>query len=208
MRDIYYFILIVLLLAVGVWWLRQSPVQVAPGQSAPNNPVQTSALGVASWKHKGFVIRPLARYEIIGRVLLKQRVSTGASSRISSYDLALGFGPLSDPANYQHFHYSYSGRILYVEVPENRQKIVRGTPLLDELYRKKYSYISNNHLICASAAISDKLDGLRQNQTVRLKGYLVEATDTAGQTATLTSSLSLTDQLCEVIWVEDVEVLP
>ncbi len=191
----------IILASIGaIWWFNHCPVTPTPGQTAPNDPIQTEVHDIKPWAHKGFTITPLMRYEITARILHRQEYHFDEVSNIAPLDLALGWGPLSDPQNYRQIHFSQEGR--WYEYSYDGS--VPGT-----ITSRLVHCTKNHHLIPADDDVKKELLALRENQTVRLKGYLIEATNAKGYD--WRSSL-LTDDTgggsCKVVWVDEVEVRP
>ena len=200
MRDNEKLFLIIIVLVGAFWWWRHAPAEPTVGQSAPDDPVQTMVWGERPLGLKGFLIRPLARYDITARILHRQEYHFDDGAVLSPLDLALGWGPMSDPANYNRIHWSQDGR--WYEYSYD------GT-LPQNIASRIVHCSANNHLIPSTDTIRDKILSFRVNQTINLKGFLVEVTNPQG--FKWTSSLSRDDTgagSCELMWVETAESMP
>ncbi len=191
---------VLLLLAAwaGFWWLKHGPVRPTDGESAPAVPLQAAVQDTRPWVHKRVLIKPLARYTITARVLHRKTYRFDKAAAISPLDFALGWGPMSDPANYQKLSISQEGRWYHYSYATLPPGLSRGIA----------PFSANTHLIPANDDVRKTLLAVRQNETVRLKGYLVCATDKGGND--WQSSLTRDDTgngSCEVMWVDEAERL-
>lgn len=74
---------------LSIFWQKNTGI----GILAPDLPLQTEIHNKA-WKHKGYLFRPLAKYKIRARVLLKSNYWLSAGAELSPIDLTLGWGPI------------------------------------------------------------------------------------------------------------------
>lgn len=185
------------LVAFGAWnaWSNREAVH-APGETAPDAPVQRSAGDAPPMAKNGYRITPLARFRIDARVLSKETYRLDREADLAPVDLALGWGPMSDSAVLDKVRISQGNRFYFWHVdtfPIPREAIV--------------SHSANMHLIPADRRIEARLKDVRKGQIVSLSGYLVEASAPDGWH--WRSSLSRTDSgagACELVWVEDLAV--
>ena len=181
----------VLLLAAVLGGCR-GEVRHGPGVLAPNAPVQTARGEVPLLRHGGYLVEPLARFEVEARVLAAKRYRKGREAELSPVDLALGWGPMSDEAVLDHLEiwqnrrfYFWQGRIL----PIPKREISR--------------HSANMHLIPATDEVREALLKVRPGEIVRFSGYLVQIRADDGWY--WRSSLTRNDVgggACEVVWVE------
>jgi len=184
------------LIIAAAWWLwsQFAPISRPPGvlvRSEPEQMILTRAqddIVLRGWK-----LKPLAHYKITARVLSKTCYANDPGGDICLYDLAVGWGPMSDSAvldkldveqNFRRFCWSYAG-----EPPIPRQDIV--------------SHACNMHLAPADDATRQQISRLRKGALVSLSGLLVEMTDPKDG-GKWRSSLSRTDGgdgACEVMLV-------
>lgn len=157
----------------------------APRQSPP-------VAGVGPFRLQAATLRPLAGFSVDARVLSRRDYDSGREADLSPTDLALGWGRMRDDAVLDALDISQSGRWYRyawsdqppIPVPE----IVRSS--------------ANMHLIPANAAVARALEDVREDDRVRIDGWLVEADAPDGWT--WRSSLSREDTgdgACEVIYV-------
>lgn len=201
-------ILLAATLAALVWAAQRSPsagagappgettavCALAPTPVAGADPVQSRApAGLAPFNRDDYVITPLAGFGIQARVLGREDYRFDAGASLSPTDLALGWRQMSDPTHYGKLDISQSGRWYHYRWgPE-------GPPLpLEEIIRSS----ANMHLIPADASVAAAIGRVREGQTVRLEGWLVEARRQDGWhwRSSLTREDS-GDGSCELIYV-------
>ena len=105
--------IIYLLLAIAVLWfvfLRNGAVRLGPGVLAPDPPKQVNTVSPRSFSFKDYTITPLARFHIKAKVLSRKNYRRGRESNISSVDLALGWGRMSDEKVLDFIDISQSNR--------------------------------------------------------------------------------------------------
>ena len=170
--------------------LKRGPVAEIPVQSSANE----SAL-----QREGYVIEPLASYDIRARVLSIERYRMGREADLSPLDFALGWGPMSDPAVLDRLSISQSNRWYHFRW--------EGSPPIDPTLMARSS--ANTHLVPADDLVKNRLLKVSKGEVVRLSGYLINVRHTDGWT--WRSSLTRDDTgggSCELMWVTDVQVEP
>lgn len=142
-------------------------------------------------------MRPLAAFALEARVLGREDYRFDPGAAVSRTDLALGWKRMADPAVYERLDISQGGRWYRYRWG------AEGPPIpVREIVRSS----ANMHLVPASDAVADAIDGSRRHQTVRLKGWLVEINRADG--SQWRSSLSREDSgdgACELIYVCEFE---
>ena len=145
----------------------------------------------------GYVIEPVARYEIRAKVLSTERYRIGREADLSPVDFVLGWGPMSDNTvteklnitqGNRWYHYSWSG-----------------APPIDPAIIVHTS--ANTHLVPADDNIRARLLNVRSGEIVNLKGYLINIKHPDGWS--WRSSLTREDSgagSCELMWVAEVAV--
>jgi hypothetical protein len=162
---------------------------------APQVPVQAAVAGTTLARN-GYRVVPLEPFTIEATVLSAKRYRFDRESDLAPVDLALGWGPMANPAVSRQIRVSQSDRWYYWRVSE--------FPIPQ---REIEAHSANMHMIPATPEIEDRLEALRPGDAVRLKGYLVEASAPDGWR--WRSSLSRTDTgagACEVVWLEALDV--
>ena len=164
-------------------------------QPAPSPPLRGSD---GSLHMDGYRITPLQPFSIEARVLGREDYHFDAGAAVSPTDLALGWGPMADPEVLRHITISQRNRWYFwraEQLPIERRQI--------EIHS------ANMHLIPATPAVATTLAGLKEGQQIRLSGQLVRVDGDDGYR--WVSSLSREDTgdgACELIWVEQLAVLP
>lgn len=178
--------------AALLWWMRGG--RTGPGVLAPGEPRQSEAEPRA-WEHAGFRIRALARYEIRARLLARERYWLDAGAALAPYDVAVGWGPMSDQALLDQLWVS-QGHRFYQVTQFRRARTLDWETIL--------SHSANMHIAPASAAVGEAVRWTRLGRVIVMRGYLIEARR-PGSTP-WRSSLSRTDTgggACELMWVEE-----
>lgn len=189
------------------WFVYDREVRHAPGPLAAEAPVIVQGATREPWTDAhGFRYRALGQFG--GRVVVVSRhnYAVGEFARLAPTDLAIVWGPLSDPRAYGQLAFDqrgspFSGR--YV-VPEVRS----GTPLAQRPFAETQAYLLANlthvHTIGATDTIAARLAALRPGQVIRFAGTLVDVASPAG--GRYTSSLALHDYDCEIAWIDTLEL--
>lgn len=174
-----------------------SPVVLGPGVKVIDPPVQTDLKQAKPFQHEGYQITPLAEFQLTGKILSREDYSLGRESDLSSIDLALGWGQMSDEAVLDKIDISQSGRWYRWRVDEF------------PIPRKDIETQSANmHMIPANDQVEDMLEMTKQGQIVELSGYLIRADADDGWH--WQSSLTRNDigaHACEVVYVKSVQVI-
>ncbi|WP_022975459.1 hypothetical protein [Nevskia ramosa] len=190
-------------LALAAWggWNAWTHREVAqpPGVLVAEAPAQTVLSGdeAAPFEHRGYRLTPLAGFALEARVLTTESYRFDRLAGLVPVDVGLGWGAMSDSAVLARIELSQSGRFMYWHVaqfPIPEQQIINSA--------------ANMHLIPATPVIARRISALRRGQLISLRGRLVEAVAPNGMQ--IRSSLRRDDTgagACEVIWVEDLEVL-
>ncbi len=168
--------------------LKSGPVSEIPVQSRESGP---------ALQRDGYVIEPLASYEVRARVLSIERYRMGREADLSPLDFALGWGPMSDAAVIERLSISQSGRWYHYRW--------EGSPPIEPSLMAKSS--ANTHLVPADDLVKKRLLNVSKGAVVKLSGYLINVRHNDGWT--WRSSLSRDDTgggSCELMWVTDVQV--
>jgi hypothetical protein len=166
------------------------PPSALSGQAPQQSPVPAT---MPPFRLGEFTVSPLAGFSAEARVLSRKDYRFGPESTLSPTDLALGWQRMADPAVYDRLDISQSGRWYHYRWgPE-------GPPLpVREIVRSS----ANMHLVPADESVARALERVRQGQTVRLQGWLIEVRRDDGWT--WRSSLTRDDSgsgACELIYV-------
>ncbi len=167
-------------LVTGYRWLSSDSVAIA----APDGTLT----------YPGYEIRALDSFDLSGRVLSRHDYTRGREADLSRTDLAIGWGPMADPAILASIDVSQSNRWFFWHadrLPIPRVEIER--------------HAANIHIVPASETVARRLDDVATNDLVRLEGDLVEIRAEDGWR--WRSSLSRTDtgnHSCEVLLLREV----
>ncbi len=166
------------------------------GTLAAKDPRQTADNLPSSWTKGKFTYTAKARYDITAVVLSKRNYWAGyEQDEISPYDLALGWGPMSDSKNINALKISQDGR--WYNYTWNTP------PPIDQTTIAQHS--ANNHIIPADNRVLDKIKTIHRHDLIHLKGYLVDVTLPNGwYWHTSTTRDDVASGSCEVFWVTDV----
>ncbi|WP_147263586.1 hypothetical protein [Roseimicrobium gellanilyticum] len=192
MRKVW--LLVLLALAATYVWRRCTPIQHAPVvlQEEPRQVDFTAAQ--AAIQMDGWTLKPLATFSMKARVLGITRYDDGPPSKLAPYDLALGWGPMSDTGVLERLNIRQSNRFYHWTY--------WGKPPVPE--KDIISHSTNAHIIPAGEGVLLKLKSLREGSLIQLAGVLVEATHPQAEKP-WRSSLSRTDAgegSCEIIYVK------
>lgn len=188
-------ILPLLVLAAIFYFMSKKPVRHGPGVMAPDEPSQTDT-DADPFEFNGFKVIPLADFQLRARVLSKERYRSGPEAELAPWDIAFGWGPMSDESILKEIDISQSNRFYYWKVREF--PIPR---------RDIESSSANMHLIPADDDILDLLDDVREGEILDLFGHLVRVEGPRGWY--WKSSLTRQDTgagACEVIFVTELSV--
>lgn len=192
--TLYASIAIILLISYNKWI--SSPITHEPGIIAPQNPIQQKITDVAPFSYKEFNISPLAKFNVEARVLSRKRYYLGRSAKLVPFDLALGWGAMSDERILKSIKITQSHRcyLWFVKnYPIPKQDII--------------SHSANMHLIPANSDVRHKIEKARKGALVKFSGYLVTVACNDGWH--WSSSLTRDDSgsgACELVWVEEFEL--
>ena len=118
---------------------------------------------------KGYALSAVASYEL--RALVLHTKHYWADGRdLVPYDVALGWGQMSDQAVLARLTISQSNRFYFYEW--------RDAPPIPE--KEITIQSSNNHVIAANSAVAHVMSSLRTGQIVSMKGWLVNVTGQDG----------------------------
>jgi hypothetical protein len=177
---------------LGLWML--GVIMLPTPSTLP--PINAPASG--SWRVAGHTVSRLESFQLEARILAREDYYFDRGAKLSPTDLALGWGPMSDPEVLRHISISQRNRWYFwraEQMPIERRQI--------EIHS------ANMHLIPANPEVASTLEQVREGQQIRLEGQLVRVDGDDGYN--WVSSLSrkdIGDGACELIWVEQLVVLP
>ncbi|MGH8712391.1 MAG: hypothetical protein ACREYB_00135 [Casimicrobiaceae bacterium] len=176
------------------WWSSERPVHRPPGIVAPDEPVQIALDPSTTFDAKGYTFTKRARFDIIARLLHKERYRVDAEAALAPYDLGVGWGPLSDSAILYQLEFTQMGRFFYWNPKRGDFPLSRQTTI---------THLAQIHVIAANAEIAARLAHLRPGQLVTARGYLVDVRGPRGFTWNTSLKRDDTgDGACEILWAE------
>ena len=182
--------LFLLILSIGI--ISCGEIKQPPGEFAPDVPSQTELVSGKNWDHDEYHFTALAKFDLRAKVLGKERYRYDRESDLSPYDLALGWGRMSDQTVVDRNDISQRNRWYYWQTdffPIPRKEIEASS--------------ANMHIIPANEQVEDELSDILVGEIILLEGYLVSIKHDDGWK--WKSSLTRNDTgngACEVVWVE------
>lgn len=168
-----------------------------PALSTDDDPIQDAVGYMPPVRADQYVVTPVAKFQVAGRVLGARRYSTDREADLAPVDLAMGWGPMAKDEVLKAIQISQSGRFYrwYAKkFPIPRQEITQ--------------HSANMHLVPANAEVAGRIAEVKAGQDVRFKGYLIKVQSSDGWR--WRSSMTRTDQgagACEVVLVDALELL-
>lgn len=142
----------------------------------------------------GYSLKVQASLDMEALVLHRRNYRWGEEADLSPTDLALGWGPMSDPAFLEKVKISQRSRYYFWKT---KARGMKGRVIVNS---------ANMHIIPANEEVRKTLKDVREGDLVKLNGYLVNASK---QNWRWTTSLSRSDTgggACEVFLVEKLEI--
>ena len=162
-----------LALALMAWWLWVAfvPIHHAAGVLVRQEPEQLMLVGTQPpVVRQGWTLKPLALYSIRARVLSKEHYAGDPSADVAPYDLAVGWGPMSDSAVLERLTVRQSYRFY-------RWQCWGALPVPE---KDITSHSANMHLIADNDDVRESIASLRVGTLASMTGYLVEARHPSG----------------------------
>lgn len=202
-------VLLVLACAVGWWFSPVSPrtphvpaavdgattrCVLPPRVVAGDAPLQTPVpVGMAPIRLAAATLTPVAGFSLDARVLSRLDYSLGREADLSPLDLAVGWGPMREPAVLDQLDLDQGGRFY----------TYRWTRPLEGVTAEAIAESSANmHLIPADAGVARALGRLAPGARVRLDGWLVNADAPDGwHWRTSTTRADTGAGACELVYV-------
>jgi len=185
-------VLVVLaLLAIATSWDRTE--RWPEGTKIDDEPVQEELAEPRVTAFEGYELIPKATYRVRARILSRERYRWGRESDLSSYDLALGWGVMSDQRvidaleirqGTRRYTYAWSG-----DEPAHPSALARQS--------------ANHHIIAGSPDVNEVIEDTPVGGALELEGDLVvvEAPD-GWRWATSLSRMDVGDGACEIFHVK------
>lgn len=188
--------LTILIIALVYVFYPETVVTYPAGITAPDQPKQTNINENRGWDHDEFRFKALAEYQIKSRVLSRNNYSVGKGSEISPFDLALGWGRMSDQSIIDKIDIAQSNRWYHWRAD-----------VLPIPSREISLNSANVHIIPKNEIVEEKFDKVFKGSLIEMKGYLVFVTTSDGWR--WKSSLRRDDTgggSCELFWVEELKI--
>lgn len=173
---------------------RRDPFAGYVGMAAPNSPVQTPLNQPQLVLHPAADLILFATFDL-DALVLSTRSYRDDLSPISPLDLALGWGPSSDPRRIASVEYWQHDRWYVYRAPH---------PIGDDLRHSS----ANMHLIPETPSVEEPLRRARIGNLIRMRGHLCDIRWADGRE--MRSSRSRTDRdggACEIVFVNDIRIL-
>jgi hypothetical protein len=189
-------ILAILAIVLLYYFYPETVVTYPPGETASSQPMQTNLVNKKQWVVGDFTIEALAEYDIKARVLSRNNFSLGKESKLSPFDLALGWGPMSDQSVIDKLKITQRDRWYFWQA--DKLPIPANDITLNS---------ANVHIIPKDENVDESFDKVYKGSLIEMKGYLVKVTTEDGWH--WISSLRRDDTgggSCELMWVEDLKI--
>lgn len=200
-------IVILLCLLIGViFWQNGYSIPILSGsfndldarRYAPETPQQTPVKTSKTKIVNGHKLSLHSHFNIQALELSKKNYSMDRESKISPVDLALGWGPMSNPAPLDLIKITQSNRFYYFSY--------NNTPPIT--HRQIELNSANMHIIPANDDIQKALNKIKKGNVIQMQGYLVDATTAKGWRWKSSRTRADTGKgACELFYVEKLKLL-
>jgi hypothetical protein len=189
-------IILLFILPVYLWW-EGRPVTHGPGIIAPDEPLQEEIVEETSFPCRGYTLTPLARFAVKARVLGKKKYSFDRESDLAQFDLALGWGRMSDESV-----------LKYLKIGQMRRYYFWSCKELPIPEGEICTHSCNMHIIPANDLVLAEIKKIRKGDLVKFSGYLISAKAADGWTWSSSMTRSDTGRgACEVVYTENVNII-
>jgi hypothetical protein len=195
MRPLFYLCILALIIWGLVSWIVGPSIHTPPGVLVWEEPLQERCEPHVVAQVKNYTVTAVAKYTIRARVLRTKRYWVDGGDLVP-YDVAMGWGPMSNQAVLDRMEISQGNRFFFYQWEV-------GPPIPT---KEIECHASNNHLIAGSRSIAGVISGLYPGEIVTMQGYLVNVSKPDG--FKWNTSLSRTDTgngACEVFYVEGIK---
>lgn len=183
-------------LAVSVFQ-RDSFDHLPPERAAPDDPVQEALGAVKTLKKDKFSFRLTHRFKIKALVLSRKNYALGDESDISPVDLALGWGPMSNPNPLKLIRISQGGRFY-------RFRYDNAPPIN---HREIELNSANMHMIPANETVARDLKAVNKGDVIEISGYLANVRRDDGWTWNSSTTRADTGRgACEIVYIESIKI--
>ncbi len=193
---------ITFLVIAFIYSLFHSPKEifVPPGQIAPEEPYQEKIYDSSPVVYGDFIMTPVSRFSFTARVLSTKKYLSGKEAEVSPWDLAVGWGIMSDSSILNGLSGTrHSGRFYYIRwdgsPPAPKKEMMRS--------------ITNIHIAFPSKETQDKIKKAKKGQLVVADGYLVNVATVDNNwrwnTSTVRSDIGW--GACEIFYIKNIHFL-
>lgn len=148
------------------------------------------------WRARCFAAFSLSAVVLSARTYRNDRLMP-----LSTVDLALGWGPMSNPVNVAQVEIWQRGRFYFWRLPD------APAPGTDLGMQDVAWNSANMHMIPGSLLIDEDLRALRRHDMVRISGYLCDIEGPGGSWRSSRVRTDVGAGACEIVWVERVRRL-
>lgn len=184
----------------GAWNAWRDRAFTAPeGVLAADAPRQQDLEVPRSFAARGVTLNERARYDLTVRLLRKERYRIDGGASIAPWDLAVGWGPMSDSQILDRLEITQSGRFFYWRMRDPARFPMSPHDLI--------ASAGQIHAIPADATVESQLASVRRGQILTLHGYLVDVRGPHGfRWNTSLTREDTGDGACEIMWIEAIEI--
>ncbi len=191
--------MVILLVVIGLGYFTHNKLmqkRLAGIGPIPQKTIQES-IAQTTLPRVGYVIEPVARYEIRAKVLSTERYRIGREAELSPVDFVLGWGPMSDNTVTEKLNITQGNRWYHYSWSD-------APPIDPSIIIRSSAY---THLVPSDDNVRARLLNVLSGEIVNLKGHLINIKHPDGWS--WRSSLTREDSgagSCELMLVTEVTV--
>ena len=206
------FVVVLVIFVTMVFLLTKDtkPIEYVESLTNFEAPVQTKTTGTATVEVQGneATLEYVASYSISGPIIyLQNHYGTDYTDKLYPTDVGIAWGKVADNKEKINFKVTGQGFLDYTANDKKWVETLGGDQAVISSY-------SNNHLIPSTSEIEKQFTQLRDDQYVKIEGYLVNVTgtDKNGNSVSLNTSTNRTDTgnggaeilyVTNLIWLEE-----
>jgi hypothetical protein len=191
-------LLAILLIFVGNYLYNENDLKnMSPLMMGAENQPYQSETKLENFSFKGFTIKPIYNYNITARILSKEKYSMDKESKLSTYDLTLGWAEMANVDN-----------ILKISISQRNRWYFWKTKKMFMSRNKIEHNSANVHIVHANNQILNVIERAKKGDIIQMKGSLIKA-DNVKENWIWQSSTSRKDTgrgACELFYVTDAYV--
>jgi hypothetical protein len=171
----------------------------SPGVIVYQPPLQKAIdSNLYTFEESDIALVPVAIFDVTGVVLAKKRYLPWGDYSFAPWDMALGWGAMSDPSQIAHVEFWSAGRELHFNVahdsPVQKPQILPNS--------------ANIHVIPASDEVKRQIGQIQKGDIIRMTGFLVNAVDGIDTYETSMHRNDTGKKSSEILYVESVDLSP